>query len=363
MSSFTGFILGARLESEGSRRLAGSLFALYRFQFAGRGMSKLSDIAPPDPRAAALAGAVSGTAAVAATYPLDLIRTRQALDRRIPPRSTFSALRSVCKDEGFSALFRGLRPAVLSHAPAAAIFFTVYTRAQQRVPVPTDTGKYAVSAASAWMFTCLCMNPLWVVKTRFQAQATGVRVERGSLRYGRVSDTLRIVYREQGLRGLYRGLGAAMAGTPAAAIQLPFYESIKRGGFVDGGELPSPTRIAVASAASAAAVSIIAFPSEVVRLRMQAQEMRGADTGRQMPSDRPQPRKYSGVVDAFRTIFREEGAFALYRGLSASLIRTVPNSAIGLLTFETLLRSTSLFFASLDGALGDSPSLPGSVDK
>lgn len=326
-------------------------------------MSTLTDFSPPDPRAAALAGAVSGTAAVAATYPLDLIRTRQALDRRIPPRSTFSALRSIWTEEGFTALFRGLRPAVLSHAPAAAIFFTVYTRTQKYVPVPTDTGKYAVSAGSAWIFTCVCMNPLWVVKTRFQAQATGVRVERGSLRYGRISETLRIVYREQGVRGLYRGLGASMAGTPAAAIQLPFYEYIKRGGLVEGGGLPSPTRIAVASAASAAAVSIIAFPSEVVRLRMQAQEMRGADSGRQTPVGQTPPRKYAGVADAFRTIFREEGAFALYRGLSASLIRTVPNSAIGLLTFETLLRSTSRLFASLDGAIGEPPALRGSVDK
>lgn len=118
----------------------------------------------PDSRAAATAGALSGTFACAATYPLDLIRTRQALDRRIPPLSTFSALRKVLSDEGGRALFRGLRPAVLSHAPAGAIFFTLYTRAQSHVPVQTRSGQFAVSAGFAWCVTCLAMNPMWVVK-------------------------------------------------------------------------------------------------------------------------------------------------------------------------------------------------------
>jgi Mitochondrial carrier protein len=107
---------------------------------------------------------MSGTFAVAATYPLDLIRTRQALDRRVPPRSTFCALRAVLRDEGGRALFRGLRPAILSHAPAGAIFFTLYTRLQTYVPVNSRSGQFAASAGIAWCTTCLVMNPMWVVK-------------------------------------------------------------------------------------------------------------------------------------------------------------------------------------------------------
>jgi hypothetical protein len=139
-----------------------------------------------------------------------------------------------------------------------------------------------------------------------------------------------------------------MAGAPAAAVQMPVYEYFKRGGFAaDGkGELPSPARICLSSAGSAALVSVIAFPSEVVRVRLQAQEMRGPEAGHPHP-------KYAGVVDAFRSILRVEGVSGLYRGLTASLVRTIPNSAIGLLTFETLLRSATAFFASVDGRLAD----------
>jgi Mitochondrial carrier protein len=128
---------------------------------------------------------------------------------------------------------------------------------------------------------------------------------------------------------------------------MPLYEYIKRGGPSGGDNLPTPTRIAIASACSAALVSIIAFPSEVVRVRLQAQEMRGHEAG-------VQHQKYQGVHDACRTILRVEGISGLYRGLSASLLRTVPNSAIGLLTFETLLRTTSSLFASLDAGFNES---------
>lgn len=142
-------------------------------------------------------------------------------------------------------------------------------------------------------------------------------------------------------------MSIAMAGAPAAALQMPLYEFIKRGGLSAGDEVPSPARIATASACSSALVSIVAFPSEVVRVRLQAQEMRGPEAGHQH-------KKYAGIYDAFRTILRVEGVSGLYRGLSASLVRTVPNSAIGLLTFETLLRTTSSLFASLDAGLNDS---------
>lgn len=313
----------------------------------------------PDGRAAALAGAISGTLAVAATYPLDLVRTRQALDRQLPPQSTWAALRSVFRTEGATALFRGLRPAVLSHAPACAIFFPIYKSGQSCVPATSTAGREAVAAGLAWCVTCAVMNPMWVVKTRFQAQSAGERVRRGSLRYGSVGKTLGLIYREQGVRGLYSGTLATMAAAPAAALQLPLYEAIKR----YGDDTPSPTRIAIASASSSALVSVIGFPTEVVRVRLQAQEMSCQNSGGGASGTSPGHPKYSGATDAFRTIFRAEGIAGLYRGLSASLVRTVPNSAIGLLTFETLLQIFGGAFEGLDGGLSGEGGMGGGVDR
>jgi hypothetical protein len=281
-------------------------------------------LSAPDSRAAALAGAVSGTASSAATYPLDLVRTRLALNRGTSAPSLLSALRRVAAEEGPSALFRGLRPAVAAQVPAAALFFGIYTQTQGYVPSSSGNVRYSVAAGVAWTATCLVMNPLWVVKTRFQVQAAGTRVGRSALKYGRILQTLRIVY--------------------AAMIQMPIYEYFKRGGLA-GGDALDAAHVAMASAGSAAAVSVVAYPAEVIRLRLQAQEMQGergcAGGGH----------KYSGVTDAFRKIFKYEGVQAFYRGLSASLVRTVPNSAIGLLTYETMLRLTTHLVSQLDATL------------
>jgi hypothetical protein len=301
-------------------------------------------LSAPDSRAAALAGAVSGTASSAATYPLDLVRTRLALNRGTSAPSLLSALRRVAAEEGPSALFRGLRPAVAAQVPAAALFFGIYTQTQGYVPSSSGNVRYSVAAGVAWTATCLVMNPLWVVKTRFQVQAAGTRVGRSALKYGRILQTLRIVYAEAGVRGLYSGTLAACAGAPGAMIQMPIYEYFKRGGLA-GGDALDAAHVAMASAGSAAAVSVVAYPAEVIRLRLQAQEMQGergcAGGGH----------KYSGVTDAFRKIFKYEGVQAFYRGLSASLVRTVPNSAIGLLTYETMLRLTTHLVSQLDATL------------
>lgn len=48
--------------------------------------------------------------------------------------------------------------------------------------------------------------------------------------------------------------------------------------------------------------------------------------------------KYRSMVQSIQTIFVEEGLAGLYGGLSAHLMRVVPNAAIMFLVVETLTR-------------------------
>lgn len=71
--------------------------------------------------------------------------------------------------------------------------------------------------------------------------------------------------------------------------------------------------------------SIATYPHEVLRTRLQTyRRLKGAsvDTHGQVP----------GVVRMAKIIVRNEGWRALYRGLSVNLVRTVPNSAVTMLT-------------------------------
>ena len=72
------------------------------------------------------------------------------------------------------------------------------------------------------------------------------------------------------------------------------------------------------------AASLATYPHEVVRTRLQNQTRL--------------PHKYHGMMHACRVIFREEGWSAFYKGMSTNLIRTVPASALTILTYEVLVR-------------------------
>lgn len=271
------------------------------------------------------------------------MRTKLAVQRQYrgcqPPKyhGTAGTLKRVFHEEGTRGLFRGITPAVISHAPAAGIFFSTYSFVKTRVPdalqipaIPYDISCSSWAAGAAWSTTCLLLNPLFVLKTKQQTQL--VRASQNApLKYSGLFNSLRVVLAEQGFRGLYAGTLAAMAGFPGAMVQMPLYEYLKRAGkpLEENQPLPTPSpfRIAMASATSSSCVGILMYPIEVVRLRLQAQG----------PGS-PYKQHYNGIMDAFRTIFKNEGIKAFHRGLTTALIRTVPQSAIGLSCFETISR-------------------------
>jgi len=87
--------------------------------------------------------------------------------------------------------------------------------------------------------------------------------------------------------------------------------------------------ILVCSALAKMTASIATYPHEVVRTRLQTQRRLLLQSGA--------PRKRSGIVRTTRKILHFEGWRGLYKGLSVNLIRTVPNSAVTMLTCVLLL--------------------------
>lgn len=70
--------------------------------------------------------------------------------------------------------------------------------------------------------------------------------------------------------------------------------------------------------------SIATYPHEVIRTRLQNQTVA--------------PFKYQGILHAVQVIAREEGWVAFYKGMPTNLMRTVPASALTILTYELLVR-------------------------
>lgn len=142
----------------------------------------------------------------------------------------------------------------------------------------------------------------------------------GAPKRGFLTTGAQIVKRETPL-GLYKGLGAVMTGiVPKMAIRFTSFEAYKQllaDG--DGAVSGKSTFLAGLAAGVTEAVAVVT-PMEVIKIRLQAQHHSMAD-----PLDVP---KYRNAAHALYTVVKEEGAGALYRGVSLTALRQGSNQAV-----------------------------------
>lgn len=132
-------------------------------------------------------------------------------------------------------LYRGLTPTLFALLPNWAVYFTTYERLKVAIAsrVPREWGNtpgvHMAAAAGAGAATMLITNPLWVVKTRLQTQNMGLKMGAGRnpAMYKGTTDALIRIAREEGLAGLYSGLGPSLLGVMHVVIQFPLYEALK----------------------------------------------------------------------------------------------------------------------------------------
>lgn len=162
-------------------------------------------------------------------------------------------------------------------------------------------------------------------------------------------ETARALVRREGPLGFYRGFGAVVAGIPfASAAYFGGYEAAKRAveAFGDAAETrfpflkpltESPTFSYVASGVIAQSFASVAYtPIDVVKERMQASGVLGARLARG---------RYDGVVAAYRTILKTEGARGVFRGYWASNFTWWPFSVVYFVAYEHM-RDAAVVYVS-----------------
>jgi solute carrier family 25 aspartate/glutamate transporter 12/13 len=159
--------------------------------------------------------------------------------------------------------------------------------------------------------------PIDLVKTRMQNQrfaSPGDRIYKNSI------DCFRTVLGTEGVRGLYRGIFAQLAGVaPEKALKLTINDSIRKLGSGKQGEISFATELTAGAAAGAS--QVLTNPLELVKIRLQTQ-------GEASRLDGAKPKSAFGIV-------RELGARGLWKGSGALLLRDVPFGALYFPTYAT----------------------------
>jgi len=251
-------------------------------------------------------------------------------------------LRDIYQNESPGALFKGLGPTLVGVIPARSINFFTYGNGKHIIANYFNNGQensyvHLTAAAIAGILTGTATNPIWVVKTRMQLSASEQLQKKAPAYFqsnGKTASfaggswiTIKQIAREEGIRGFYKGLTASYLGVTEGTIQWTLYERLKlmsvdperRGGVSEWAGM-------LASAGTAKCVaSLITYPHEVIRTRLRQPKINGVV-------------KYSGLWQTLRLVIAEEGAHSLYGGLSAHLMRVVPNAAVMYAIYEGVLR-------------------------
>lgn len=310
--------------------------------------------------------------AAALTAPLDVLKTRLQSDfyqaqlrstraqmgisphaHLSPARSallhfseTFQILFSVHKVEGWRALFKGLGPNLVGVIPARSINFYTYGNGKRIIADQFNHGQenawvHLFAAATAGMVTSTATNPIWMVKTRLQLDKSTVEKDGSAVRqYKNSWDCIKQIVRNEGIRGLYKGMSASYLGVSESTLQWVLYEQMKSAlkrredAIVLSGREKNwwdktvdwTGRVGAAGGAKLFA-AMLTYPHEVVRTRL-----------RQAPTVAGGAPKYTGLIQCFKLVWKEEGLASMYGGLTPHLLRTVPSAAIMFGMYEVILR-------------------------
>ncbi|RDX68427.1 Adenine nucleotide transporter BT1, chloroplastic/mitochondrial, partial [Mucuna pruriens] len=175
-----------------------------------------------------IAGACAGVSSTICTYPLELLKTRLTIQRGVYD-GLLDALWKIVKEEGAAELYRGLTPSLIGVIPYSATNYfaydtlrKVYRKVFKKEKIGNIETLLIGSAAGA--FSSSATFPLEVARKHMQVGALS-----GRQVYKNVIHALASILEQEGIQGLYKGLGpSCMKLVPAAGISFMCYEACKR---------------------------------------------------------------------------------------------------------------------------------------
>lgn len=259
-----------------------------------------------------MASGLSVGTGVVLTNPVDVVKIRQQLAGK--GRNVFYTGYSVLREEGPTALYRGVTAAVARGMLYGGLRIGLYNPIKQVLGAEGHESalmqKVAAGMLSGALAAGIC-NPTDLVKTRMQAK--------GARPMSPFSVTA-AVYREEGLRGLWRGTTPSMARAALlTAAQCATYDEMKhlvirQLGWEDG----LGTHLTVSAVAGLVTTTVTA-PVDMVKTHMFV-------NGQQ----------YTSPLHCMAGIYKQHGVRGLFRGWGANWARQGPMTTVIFVVMEQL---------------------------
>ncbi|KAG9334086.1 hypothetical protein JZ751_009178 [Albula glossodonta] len=161
-------------------------------------------------------GCVSGAAAHALFYPLEVLKVRLNLLHSGSYNGVLGCAWSIYQNESIAAFYRGFKPSILCMIPYAGVECAVH----QSIMSWAQTGPSSSSEARLFFFSFVAFAsgqtasyPLAVIRTQQQAQAFSLNPQNSSALQG-----LTDIYVKHGIRGYYGGLAASFVRAVPCAL-------------------------------------------------------------------------------------------------------------------------------------------------
>uniref|UniRef100_H3DB03 cAMP-dependent protein kinase type II-alpha regulatory subunit n=1 Tax=Tetraodon nigroviridis TaxID=99883 RepID=H3DB03_TETNG len=267
------------------------------------------------------AGGFGGVCLVFAGHPLDTIKVRLQTQPKAKPgetllyRGTFDCFKKTLAKEGVRGLYKGMAAPIIGVTPMFAVCFFGFglgKKLQQKSPddVLTYPQLFAAGMLSG-VFTTAIMTPGERIKCLLQQ----IQASTGKVKFNGPIDCVKQLYRESGIRGIYKGTALTlMRDVPASGMYFMSYEWLKNDLTPPGkshNELSVPS-ILFAGGMAGIFNWAVAIPPDVLKSRFQTA---------------PEGKYPNGFRDVLRELVREEGVASLYKGFNAVMLRAFPANA------------------------------------
>lgn len=279
-----------------------------------------------------------------AKKPLTMIDVAGQLYRHNPQRVTATFYRGITSNLIGSSIawgaFFGIKSRALAYITSTKTNMVPSNAATESKAKPTKSD-YFWAALVAGVGTQLITNPIFVVKTRMMATERDVPNA-----YPSTAAAFERIWRQEGQKAFFKGMGISMVGTVQGAIQFAVYDSMndwfrehsRNDWFHElqqnvlgrsnqegrrGKDDTTPWTVTIITSSLGKAVPVtLTYPYQVIRSRLQ---MTNAEA-----------RFGKGIRGVVSQLRKEAGFRGFYRGLPSAIGRTLPATWTTFLVYEKL---------------------------